>query len=204
MASSEHDQLERLTFFSDAVFAIAMTLLVIDVRLPALHGASDIALANTLLRLIPNYIAFATSFLVIARFWVGHHQLFGMLRASDGRLLWWNLFLLLAIAFMPFPSAVLSEYPHLRVGECFYAAWLMLIGALNLAVVRVALSRPALVLENVSAAAIPARYRTSLIPLLIGATAFVTALIWPWAGIIALGVGSPVCGMVMRRLARAT
>ncbi len=203
MASNEHDQLERLTFFSDAVFAIAMTLLVIDVRLPPLRTLTDIALAQTLLDLIPNYIAFVVSFIVIARFWAGHHQLFGMLRASDNRLLWWNLALLLAIAFMPFPSAVLSSYPYLRVGECFYAAWLTLIGVLNLAVARAALSRPALVAEQVSVAAIRARYRTSLAPLLIGATGFVAALIWPWAGIIALGIGSPVYGAVMRRLARA-
>ncbi len=106
-----HDraQLERLTFFSDAVFAIAMTLLVVEVKLPALHHPTGPQLGQALLDLIPNYVGFLVSFLVLGRFWLAHHEVMGLLKAADKRLVSVNLFLLLGVAFMPFPTAIISD-----------------------------------------------------------------------------------------------
>lgn len=102
--------LERLVFFSDAVMAIAITLLIIEIEVPHLpRGTSNAEFGQALLELVPNFFAFALSFLVIGRFWIGHHQLFGKLHRYDKRLLWPNLLFLMAIVFLPFATALLGS-----------------------------------------------------------------------------------------------
>lgn len=132
---ADHDRertlLERLTFFSDAVFAIAITLLVIEVHVPEIHAPTEAALRQALLDLTPKYAGFVISFLVIGRFWLGHHRMFGMLRRADNRLIRINMLLLLGVAFMPFPTAVFSEYVRLQTSTLFYAGWLVALGLLN-------------------------------------------------------------------------
>jgi uncharacterized membrane protein len=199
-AHDEHEAilLERLTFFSDAVFAIAITLLVIEVHVPELPHATDWDLGTALIERLPNYIGFVSSFLVIGRFWVGHHQLFGLLKATNMRLVWANLFLLLVIAFMPFPTAVLSNYVNLRVGVCFYCAWLALIGLVNVVVTRIALGGRVLVRDDASTFVIEARRRGSWVAVVIGVSAFLTGLVTPLAALGALTVVSPLASRLMR------
>ena len=103
--------LERLVFFSDAVFAIAITLLALDIRIPnmeEIHG--DAELRRALLSLWPQYFAYMLSFLVIGASWANHHRRFGMIRRYDRTLIFLNLLLLMAIAFVPFPTSVLAEF----------------------------------------------------------------------------------------------
>jgi uncharacterized membrane protein len=118
-ASSEltHDRtpqnrfaLERLAFFSDAVFAIAITILVLDIRLPADSGAtSGHELLLSLVGLWPKYLAFFISFWVIGLSWISHHRKFLYIQRVDYQLLTLNLLMLMMIAFVPFPTAVMSE-----------------------------------------------------------------------------------------------
>ncbi|TFD84495.1 DUF1211 domain-containing protein [Cryobacterium lactosi] len=98
---------ERVEFFSDAVFAIAMTLLVLDIRLPDTDSG---ALGPALAALAPEYFAYALSFAVIAVNWAAHHRKFRLVSGYDRRLVQLNLLLLLLVAFLPFPTSVLSEY----------------------------------------------------------------------------------------------
>jgi uncharacterized membrane protein len=100
--------LERLVFFSDAVFAIAITLLVIEIEIPHLGGGTDSQYWEALRALWPSFFGYALSFLVIGRFWIGHHNAFTQIDHYDGRLAWPNLFLLMAIAFMPFATAFMA------------------------------------------------------------------------------------------------
>lgn len=197
----EHDrnQLERMTFFSDAVFAIAMTLLVIEVRVPEIHRIDGWVLAQGLLDLIPKYIGFVVSFIVLGRFWVGHHHVMGMLDHADRRLVWLNLLFLLAVAFMPFPTAVLSDYVQLRVAVCFYAGWLMLLGGMNRWLVGTALRKPAWLRPGIGEADVRLMLRSSWIPLIIGTLAFVAGLVSPWWAMVALMAGSPLVGWLVRR-----
>lgn len=126
--------MDRLIFFSDAVFAIAITLLALDVRLPQGVGdLNDWALLDELLAIWPRYLGFVVSFLVLGTFWISHHRKFRHIRRYDNNLLLLNLLLLMAIAFIPFPTSVLSEYGN-RTATIFYALSMALTGLLSAAV----------------------------------------------------------------------
>ena len=207
----EHDsrQLERLTFFSDAVFAIAMTLLVIEVRLPHLSIWTDATLAQALADLVPNFIGFVISFVVIGRFWLAHHRVFGLLARTSERLLAINLALLLTVAFMPFPTAVISEHGELSVAVLFYGSWLVVMGLVQHSMVSVALAgpgrsrsglaRPTLVREDVPEAECRYLRRGSWIPLTIGLITLVAAVVTPRLGMAVLVFGSPIVFRLFHR-----
>jgi uncharacterized membrane protein len=102
--------LERMLFFSDAVFAIAITLLIIEVHVPELpRGSTSGDYGMALAHLIPSIAGYVLSFLVIARFWITHHSAFAHAPPFDVSLLWPNVQLLMAIAFMPFATAFLTK-----------------------------------------------------------------------------------------------
>ncbi|MBX9860915.1 MAG: DUF1211 domain-containing protein [Sphingomonas sp.] len=146
--------LERLIFFSDAVFAIAITLLVIEIQVPHLPpGSGDAAFLNALLELIPNFIGFIISFFVIGAFWGGHHRAFGCAAHWHDRLMAPNIQMLLAIAAMPFFTAFMSEYSNQRVPVVAYCLWLLVTALLNVRLQRAATNAP-VVDESVSAEAI--------------------------------------------------
>ncbi len=124
--------LDRLIFFSDAVFAIAITLLVLDIHLPAGAGSTDDGqLLAMLTALAPKYFAYILSFWVIGFYWISHHRKFLLIKRYDQRLLALNLLLLMVIAFIPFPTSVLSENGY-RTATIFYAL-VMALGGLLLA-----------------------------------------------------------------------
>ena len=105
-------QLERMILFSDAVFAIAITLLAIEIKVPevAKEIVTDHLLVQKLDELLPKFIGFLVSFFVIAVYWIVHHRMFGFVVNYNHRLLWLNLVFLLAVVLMPFSSGFYSEY----------------------------------------------------------------------------------------------
>jgi uncharacterized membrane protein len=120
--------LDRLVFFSDAVFAIAVTLLVLDIHVPSLPHMISIGDSwNALFELMPSFFAFVLSFLVIGRFWMGHHERFRSLRHFDQRLMWPNMIYLLAIAYMPFATAFLGQNLGHFVPELVYNLSMLLL-----------------------------------------------------------------------------
>lgn len=131
-------QLERLILFSDAVFAIAITLLVIEIKVPELHEEfTDAALGQELLHLIPKFVGFLISFLIIGMYWTIHHRIFSFLVNYDRKLLWLNLFFLMSIVLMPFSSGLYGEYAaprsvHLVLPYGIYTANICLTGILTL------------------------------------------------------------------------
>jgi uncharacterized membrane protein len=102
---------ERLVFFSDAVFAIAVTLLVLEIRPPEDTGH----LLHGLAALWPSYLAYAISFLLIGQVWANHHVMFDHIRAADRVVLLLNTALLMVVAFLPFATSVLAG--ALRTGH---------------------------------------------------------------------------------------
>jgi uncharacterized membrane protein len=103
---------QRIEAFSDGVFAIAITLLVLELKVPHLHHeeASDAALFWALLDLWPSYMALVVSFITILIMWINHHRLLDLIRRCDGPFLMLNGLLLLFVTVVPFPTALLAEY----------------------------------------------------------------------------------------------
>ena len=120
----------RVESFSDAVFAIAITLLVLDIRQPAETGP----LWHAVLRQWPSFLAYALSFLLIGVVWVNHHLVFHLIARVDMGLLWYNLLLLLVVAFMPYPTVLLADSLVSKHGETTaavcYGATLVVVGML--------------------------------------------------------------------------
>jgi len=112
-ASTTFEQSEtvRIEQFSDGVFAIAITLLVLGINVPKARelGASG-GLGTTLIKQWPHYLAFVTSYISILAKWVNHHRIFSFIQRTDHAFLYWNGLLLLFITFLPFPTALLAEY----------------------------------------------------------------------------------------------
>jgi uncharacterized membrane protein len=127
----DHTGLERLIFFSDAVFAIAITLLALEIRLPAnVNLESNDALLAALLEIWPKYLSYAISFLVIGMYWMSHHRMFRFITRYDQRLIFLNLLLLMAVAFIPFPTSIIGEYGN-RTATICYALTMALTGFLG-------------------------------------------------------------------------
>jgi uncharacterized membrane protein len=121
----------RILALSDGVFAIAMTLLILEIAVPA--ATRDTNLPKALLELWPRYLAYVLSFVVIARFWVAHHLAFRLIARYDAMLVWLNLLLLMFVAFLPFPTAVLGEHNGSPASAVLYAAAVVLTGTASVA-----------------------------------------------------------------------
>ena len=105
----------RLEAFSDGVFAIAITLLVLEIVVPHIEEPGQ--LGQAILDLWPSYLAYATSFLTIGIMWINHHTVFRQLGETDHRFLFINLGLLMCISFVPFPTTLLADYAWGGNGE---------------------------------------------------------------------------------------
>ena len=122
----------RIEYFSDAVIAIAMTLLVLDIHLPTLHPGETVF--DALGRTWEQFLAYALSFAVIAVNWVFHHRRFRVIVRYDTTLIWINLVFLLFIAIVPFPTSLLAETspdPQVITLYAGVVAILSLLGALT-------------------------------------------------------------------------
>lgn len=194
--------LERMMFFSDAVFAISITLLVIELHAPEIKsGSPDIAYWQALARLVPNFIGFIISFFVIGQFWSGHHRAFDCARHWSPRLVFPNICLLFTIAAMPFFTAFLSDNAGNRVPTILYTGWLTITGLCNLWVNAIATSPPVadpdIAIER--GALIRARGRAVV---LMALTAMLVGWFLPWGAQPALAT-FPLWLMVTRRLSPA-
>jgi uncharacterized membrane protein len=119
----------RLETISDGIFVIVMTLLILDVRLPAnISINSNADLFNSLLTIKPKIISFAVSFFIIGGFMVGHHFIFSLMSKVNGVFVWINILYLLTISFLPFPTSILAENNDKFVALCFYAINIMVCG----------------------------------------------------------------------------
>ena len=104
-------QVERLIFFSDAVFAIAITILVIELKVPIVpENATEQDFLDEFSKQIPQIVGFVMSFFLIGIYWTAHHNMFGYVINYSKRLLWINLIFLFTIVIMPFTTAIYSEY----------------------------------------------------------------------------------------------
>ena len=156
--------LERMVFFSDAVFAIAITLLVIEIAVPHIghfghHGSSRDYL-EALAKLLPSFFGYFLSFFVIGAYWAGHHRGFGLAATYDSKLVWPNLTMLCFVAFMPFTTAFLSDNMGALVPAIFYNTTLLILSLLNLRMIRMVTSPPVVSAEAPAIAIAQVRARS--------------------------------------------
>jgi uncharacterized membrane protein len=122
---------ERLVFFSDAVLAIAITLMALEIRIPELELQPDTATEqiNVALRaLTPHVLVYILSFLVVGSYWLLHHRLFRLIQRYDVRLTWLNLIFLMFVALLPASTNALGNYPDIPVITALYAISVALVG----------------------------------------------------------------------------
>jgi TMEM175 potassium channel family protein len=117
---------ERLVYFSDAVFAIAITLLALEIRLPEMQDPTPRELAGALVGLLPRFYGFAISFWIIAVYWLAHHRIFRYIRADNRRLQVINLLFLMWIVLMPFSASLLGWYGSYQLAEILYFSHMIL------------------------------------------------------------------------------
>jgi uncharacterized membrane protein len=124
---------ERIKSFSDGVFSIVITLLVLELHVPKLdepHSGSELIWA--LLAIWPKFASYFASFIVIGIYWIAHHNFFHYVHHTNRNLLWLNNFYLMAVSLIAFSAAMLGSYPENKVAVFAYGLNLVLVGlALN-------------------------------------------------------------------------
>ena len=120
----------RIEALSDGIFAFAMTLLVLDVKIPKLPADAVQAgqLGPTLLAMWPKFFSYFLSFVVLGVYWIAHHGYAHFLKRTDRRLLWFNLLFLMLVVFVPFSTDLLGDYPTQRVAVMIYGANFVALG----------------------------------------------------------------------------
>jgi uncharacterized membrane protein len=189
MSEAGHERgylpLQRSEALTDGIFAVAMTLLVIELKLPehaAIHSADDLHAA--LFQLLPKGIAWVMSFFVLALFWIGHHRLFASLRRADAMLVRLNLLQLAAVSLMPFCSALSGEFGGLLVSQGLFSLDMAVLGVTALLILRHVYRHPELCHAPVTRAQFRgARLRIGGL-ILVSAVAFAIAA---WLRIPAMG-----------------
>jgi len=163
----------RVESFSDGVFAIVITLLILNVHLDRQQALTLDALRN----LAPDVFAFVLSFVIVGVYWVSHHNMLHLIKAVDRRLLWLNLVLLLAVVFVPFPASLLGQHLGNPIAVILYALNLMVVNAVGTALWLYAGSHPDLMTESLSAATVRFVARLHSAPILVYA---IGAVLAPW------------------------
>lgn len=121
--------MERLAALSDGIFAVAMTLLVLDLRVPTAEAVhSEHGLWRALVAFSPRFIMYLMSFLTLGIFWVGQQTQLNHLACSDRNLTWIHIAFLFAVSIMPFSTTLLAGYPHYRIALLIYWANILLLG----------------------------------------------------------------------------
>jgi uncharacterized membrane protein len=132
----------RIEALADGVFAIAMTLLVLDVKVPVVDpSVCSLDFARSLAEIAPRFLTFAVSFLIAGVLWVGHHAQMHYVRRSDRPFLWSNLLFLFFISAIPFSASLLGQYPFQPVAIAVYCLNLILAGVVLYGQLRYAAGR---------------------------------------------------------------
>ncbi|HTO21425.1 MAG TPA: TMEM175 family protein [Spirochaetia bacterium] len=114
---------QRLEAFTDGVYAIVITLLILDIRIPEVPPA---ALPQALVSMLPQVFTYVLSFFVVALYWFSHHRVAQQVKLIDGTFVWLNMVWLLFVTVMPFPTALLGRYPLQPLPTAIYGIDLIL------------------------------------------------------------------------------
>lgn len=136
--NAQGEDMGRILALSDAIFAVAITLLVLGVAIPEIKGLSGVQLNQELARTLYESMgaigSYVLSFIVISVYWNAHHRIFQYIKRYDTTLVRLNMLLLLLVTFLPVPTGVIGRYGETPVAVLFYATSIILIGLLMVAI----------------------------------------------------------------------
>jgi uncharacterized membrane protein len=183
------DDTARLEMFADGVMAIAITLLILDVKVPHVAGSS---LTEALGREWPSYAGFVISFLTIGIIWVNHHHMFKLIARTTHAFLMLNVVFLMAICILPWPTALVADYvrnPDARaVATAVYGGAMTAIAVMFNLVWRYAGSNHRLLVPGISDAALAKMNRDYLAGPVVYGTATLIAFVQPWVSLAIFGI----------------
>ncbi|QVL30746.1 DUF1211 domain-containing protein [Telmatocola sphagniphila] len=177
----------RVEALADGIFAIAMTLLILDVKVPALLPDQIDQLPNRLLQLWPKMASFVISFLICGVYWVGHHALLHYVRRSDRTFMWLNIAFFLVISAIPFSAALIGEYPQQPTAIRVYCGNLILAGVVLFGQLRYAAGRGQLYDQDIDARFITSAGRRILMGPAVYLVASLLASVSPITSLILCG-----------------
>jgi TMEM175 potassium channel family protein len=179
-AHRETFKAERMIMFSDAVMAVAITLLVLDLKLP--EGVSDAQLGGALQSSLHGIGVYVLSFIVVGMFWMGHHEQYSYIRRVDVPLMWINMVYLMTIGLIPFVTSLLSDHGT-ALSTCLYAGVLVATSLLSTLSWWYAARDPQLMPADVPESVRREGLLSTLLTAAVFALSIVIALVWsPVAG----------------------
>ena len=176
----------RIEALSDGIFAIVMTLLILELRVPNLPpDAPNLEVAPALLAVWPKFATYFVTFISLGFFWVGHHMMYHAIRRADRILLWLNIFFFMFVSLLPFSTSVLNAFPEAFIAPFVFGANLAVVGWILFFQWRYASSQPDMLADFVSD-----NYRGAVTfrMLLVPAATTLTALICFWSVGISLAI----------------
>jgi uncharacterized membrane protein len=170
-------EFDRFAFFSDAVYAIAMTLLVVGIAVPAVNDSGDSGeMWDLLVGLRHEFVSFFVGFAVLRRYWLAHHRFVALLAGVNARLMVVNLAYLSIVAFLPFPTALVGRYEENVVAFAFYALVLAIVSGLETLLAGVAL-RDGLLAFTMTASVARYGFAASMLPVAVFVLSIPLALV---------------------------
>jgi uncharacterized membrane protein len=187
---------QRLEAFSDGVYAIVITLLILDIRIPLVPPSG---LGAALLGMLPQVFTYVLSFFVVGLYWFAHHRVSQHVKQIDGTFIWLNLVWLLFVSVMPFPAALLGRYPLQRVPVAVYGIDLILANVTGFLITVYLKNHPELCVSPISAKSLHAQIPIYAVSNGIYVVAIGLAWIFPW---MSYGLYAVVLAWLMVRYAR--
>ncbi len=168
----------RVEAFSDGIFAIIVTLLVLEIKVPHIASSgSAVELSSALWDLLPKFVSWVISFLTICIVWVNHHRLFEMFKGINIVIFWLNVHMLLWVCFIPFPTALIGDYPHNPLAVASYGMVMFLAGGAFILARLYGVNNQELLKEKVS----PEAYKKIILfSFIFGPVSYLCAAILAW------------------------
>jgi TMEM175 potassium channel family protein len=168
---------QRLEAFSDGVFAIVITLLILDIRIPVVQPTD---LGAALVSILPQLLTYILSFFIVGLYWHLHHQVSGEIKLIDGAFIWLNLVWLLFVSMLPFPTALLGRYPLQPIPLTIYGINLILVNVTGFVILVYFQRRPKLRFTPMTAAELRSIAPIYVIVNTLYAVAIGAAWFFPW------------------------
>ena len=168
---------QRLEAFSDGVFAIVITLLILDIRIPEVQPPD---LPAALVTILPQLLTYVLSFFIVGLYWHLHHQVAAQVKQIDGAFIWLNLVWLLFVSVLPFPTALLGRYPLQPIPLTIYGINLILVNVTGFVILVYFKNHPELRFQPMSSAELRATAPIYVAVNSLYAIAIGAAWIFPW------------------------